>query len=276
MNLSRTLTVAVLAGLAACQAPQRFAEYGWPMQYQQPSSGQDWSYGTAAARAEQAAPSTADGRMPTAGRERPQPHQRGLDLPGEGQPPSQGLAQTAQAGEGVELSSRDPYAAPEMPLPGTPSYAEGQHPSDQHGWGNGVVPAHQPGIRQGTAARGMEPEIGGGRTHIIELYSEAIDERDALRDEVEGLNRALEASAQELELERQQAEALRQRLADVERENVTLFAENEELLARLVTAQIRRLESDKTYLESRLEWERAERDRKNPRSAARATPGKDN
>lgn len=103
----------------------------------------------------------------------------------------------------------------------------------------------------------MEP-TGEGRMYIVELYQQAIDERDALQIEVETLLATLEhvqARTDQVEgdLSRSRAEVDR-----LEGEKRALIDENIDLAGRLTTAQIRRLEAEELLLEAKLLWLRAD------------------
>lgn len=101
------------------------------------------------------------------------------------------------------------------------------------------------------APRELEPSETG-RTYILELYQKAIDERDSLRHEVDALNAQSSANAAQLAQNQVELQTLRLRVAALEAESQRRLDENIELAARLVTAQIRRLQAEKVLLESRL------------------------
>lgn len=139
------------------------------------------------------------------------------------------------------------------------------------GWNGDVVEAPPAGTSVGDAGGGrvLEP-APGGRTTIIELYQAAIDERDALAREAEELRRALELAQASLAASAGSATDLEQRVAALEAENARLAQEQEELGARLATAQIRRLEAEKLLLEAQIRWHRAQPD---PLSGSIGAPG---
>ena len=123
-----------------------------------------------------------------------------------------------------------------------------------YAWDGGVVDAPKPGsVEEGTPSHEVQP-TEGGRMYILELYQEAIDERDALQLEVTALNASLEQAQNSIDdyatrLARSDAIA-----SSMTAERDRLRQENADLAARVVTAQIRRLESEKLLLESKLEW----------------------
>jgi hypothetical protein len=126
-----------------------------------------------------------------------------------------------------------------------------------YGRDGGVVDSREPGSVTKDAPDHDVENSGTGRMYILELYQAAVDERDALQLEVAALNRALERTQAELD---STTSALAARGAELEQrtaERDTLKAETEDLAARLVTAQIRRLESEKLLIESKLEWIRS-------------------
>lgn len=97
---------------------------------------------------------------------------------------------------------------------------------------------------------------GSGRLYLLEMYQQALEDRDTLEMEVGTLTARLEhMQARNTELETQLAatDAARAKLAE---DGETLRAENQDLAARLVTAQIRRLEAEKMLIEARIEQER--------------------
>lgn len=115
------------------------------------------------------------------------------------------------------------------------------------------------------------PTVGAeSRTFLLELYQQSVDAKEALEREVRALHAdvadlrgALAERERELQTERVRAEGL-------EGERVRLTAENAELAARLVTAQVRRLEAERLLLESKIEALRAQ---EAAREAAAAAPG---
>lgn len=175
-------------------------------------------------------------------------------------PPQQAKAgQTAQPQallSSVENSEPAPTPAPEPPRPAAPV------------WDRGVVDAPAQGRVQAQEGppRGLDPL--SGRTHIIELYQQAVDERDALASKLEELRKALLEATTTLELRSRESADLAARVAALESAQAELAGENEALAARLVQAQIRRLEAEKLLLETRLEQERTR-----AAEAARAAAG---
>ncbi|MBK7642485.1 MAG: hypothetical protein IPJ19_05465 [Planctomycetes bacterium] len=112
----------------------------------------------------------------------------------------------------------------------------------------------------------------GSRTFMLELYQRAIDEKEALALEIKNLEATLEKSRGELAASIKEKEELQKKHDELETERVRLQDENFDLAGRLVTAQIRRLESEKILLESKIEWQRlAEKTR--PASAPREDAG---
>jgi len=108
-----------------------------------------------------------------------------------------------------------------------------------------------------SASRELGSEEGGSRLYLLELYQDAIEQKEELTLENRRHAAALSTAA---ERERE----LEERVQTLEDENSTLqdFAAqfertNVELAERLTTAQIRRLEAEKMLLEATLEWNRA-------------------
>jgi len=155
-------------------------------------------------------------------------------------------------------SPSSPYGIPSASQPkGLPS--SGSQPlmpteDSIYAWDGGVVDAPKPGsVEEGSPSHDVQP-TEGGRMYILELYQEAIDERDALQLEVTALNASLEHAQNSIDdyvkrLARSDAIA-----GSMTNERDRLRQENADLAARVVTAQIRRLEAEKLLLESKLEW----------------------
>lgn len=104
-------------------------------------------------------------------------------------------------------------------------------------------------------ARQLEPG-GTGRPLMLQEYQAVLEERDALRIEVDALTHQLELMQlriQELQGDLQggdmRAVGLEQELENVRRQMAEVQAQNEDLSARLVTAQIRRLEAEKDLIQ---------------------------
>ena len=92
--------------------------------------------------------------------------------------------------------------------------------------------------------------------YLLDLYQQAVDERDALVLAVTSANQALEkesAARGDVEKER---DALIAKVTDLEERAAARDAELAELVARLTTAQIRRLEAEKSLLEAKIEAEK--------------------
>ncbi len=127
---------------------------------------------------------------------------------------------------------------------------------DGHPVGQGPIGGPTPGTVQeteGTMPRGLE-ETGGSRLVVLELYAEAVRDRDALALEVDAQNTALEqAERRQRDLEARMEE-LQQAYDALGAQKEALEQEKLDLAARLTTAQIRRLQAEKAWLESAIEW----------------------
>src|SRR5204863_2848671 len=110
---------------------------------------------------------------------------------------------------------------------------------------NAQTPATEPATRE------LQPSETG-RMYILELYQKAIDERDGLRREMTTLAADLELARGQLTQGQKQQADLQARVAQLEADNKQRVDENVDLAARLVTAQIRRLQVEKILLEQRL------------------------
>jgi hypothetical protein len=121
-----------------------------------------------------------------------------------------------------------------------------------YGWDGGIVDGSPQGevLSQAGDPRGLETP--GGRMHIIELYQQVLDERDSLTEEVQLLRGALQETRTALDAETVRAGELETRVASLEAAHRELMEDNQSIAARLVTAQIRRLESEKLLLETRI------------------------
>jgi len=160
--------------------------------------------------------------------------------PGEGQPSAQG-----------EL-------APEAPL---------------YAWDGGVVDGAPQGrvTAQDGTPRGLETPPAG-RMHIIELYQQVLDERDSLATEVERLRKELDETKLALDAKTRASEELGARVAALEASYKELSEDNQSIAARLVQAQIRRLEAEKMLLETKLESERTKAEEAAAAAAAQQRP----
>ena len=100
---------------------------------------------------------------------------------------------------------------------------------------------------------------GGSRLVLLELYQQAVEERDELLLELEALDRALDLGEERTRGVENQLAAMLSANQALEERMLALEAENTEVAARLATAQIRRLEAEKAWLEAAVEWERRDR-----------------
>jgi len=114
----------------------------------------------------------------------------------------------------------------------------------------------RPTPRTGPTAERLPQE--GSRTFMLELYQKAIDEKEALALEIKNLEVTLQKSRSELSAALKQTQELQKKLDALEAERARLQEEGFDLASRLVVAQIRRLESEKILLESKIEWQRLE------------------
>lgn len=105
-------------------------------------------------------------------------------------------------------------------------------------------PAH--GVRRGEQSR----------MYLLELYQEAIDQKEAFELEARSMQVDLQLAREETLSLKSELGGARTRIAELESEGQRQREELRELAQRLVTAQIRRLESDKLLLEAKIEWAR--------------------
>lgn len=115
----------------------------------------------------------------------------------------------------------------------------------------GAVDGPEPGSTNDAAQADRVLQNPGPETKLslLELYQESIAERDALRAEVEILQATVRGLDAELTVKVQDLAGGDQRFSALDARIATLERENADLAARLVTAQIRRLEAEKTLLE---------------------------
>lgn len=147
-------------------------------------------------------------------------------------------------------------------------------PAPLYAWDGGVVdgaPQGRVAEQEGTP-RGLETPPAG-RMHIIELYQQVLDERDALASEVEILRKGLEETRVALEAKTKESIDLSAQVAGLEAARAGLMSDNRDIAARLVQAQIRRLEAEKLLLETRIEVERAKAEEAAQAVAAQSRPG---
>lgn len=125
---------------------------------------------------------------------------------------------------------------------------------------------------RGTARVDPEPkrDIGdheGSRMTLLELYQKAMEDKNAAAIQIENMQAAM---AEEQKVAAQAAEEralLRAEITKLTRERDAARAESVDLAARLTTAQIARLEAEKTLLEVQI----ANRQREDAASAAQAS-----
>lgn len=115
-------------------------------------------------------------------------------------------------------------------------------------WNAGTSNTNQ---RNGPAGEATNQD--GSRMYLLDLYQKAIDEREALSLEIKSMGATLERAQIELGAA-QQAQAMQtQQITNLQAELEQARSQNFELAARLVTAQIRRLEAEKLLLETKIE-----------------------
>ncbi len=134
-----------------------------------------------------------------------------------------------------------------------------------------VSPTVNPGAgtlyaRDGTVVSGssqparadQEPrrELGsqeGSRVYLLELYQKAMDEKNALALEVESLRATLEDERNVATTTGGEQDKLKSELAEVTKERDALRAQAFDLAARVTSAQIARLEAEKSLLQLQID-----------------------
>jgi hypothetical protein len=99
----------------------------------------------------------------------------------------------------------------------------------------------------------------GSRMYLLELYQEVVDKKEALELEARSLMVELQQAQEKATTLGQELETNQARVTELEATNEEYRAQLRELAARLVTAQIRRFESEKLLLESKIDWVRTRR-----------------
>lgn len=166
-----------------------------------------------------------------------------------------GSPAAADRGASIVSPGSTGIGAPFTPPVGatTPLYGDG-----------GLVQANAPGSLTTLDAPARELEPGGtGRPLMLQQYQAALEERDALRIEVQALTGQLELMQDrivELQHELQGGDFARAELeherASFQKQLDALSDENEDLSGRLVTAQIRRLEAEKDLIQLLIDSQR--------------------
>jgi hypothetical protein len=95
--------------------------------------------------------------------------------------------------------------------------------------------------------------------YILELYQQAIDDKEALEVEVEALTAALDKANDIIQQSHERLVEVQGLLEEERSRSERLEGEGRELASRLTTAQIRRLEAEKLLLEAKLEWNRLQK-----------------
>lgn len=171
------------------------------------------------------------------------------------------------AGCQVEQTSVGPFGrtmsgASEMPTPEqSPWDAPAGEPQDQsslYGWDGSVVDSSVPGSvqRNDTAGERHLEGTGGSRLVLLELYERAVDERDEYILETQHQNRELELAEERFAELQVRFEELSTSFDILSAEKATADERARDLAARLATAQIRRLEAEKAWLEAAIAAER--------------------
>ena len=177
------------------------------------------------------------------------------------------------------LTSADPFgpnaplSAVERPVafdPGVPGPLNQERPL--LGWDGSPVGSTPPGIVKRTPEplghRLEEPQVN--RLVLLDLYQKAVEERDHYLMQVQAGNSALEqAEVRYRDLEQRQLE-LQVAYDQLGVEKGDLETLNLELAGTLTTAQIRRLEAERVWLEAAIDWQHLENLRRRAADAAEA------
>jgi hypothetical protein len=93
----------------------------------------------------------------------------------------------------------------------------------------------------------------GSRVYLLELYQKAMDEKNALALEVESLRATLDDERNAATTSTSEVDKLKAELADVTKERDALRAQALDLAARVTSAQIARLEAEKSLLQIQID-----------------------
>ncbi len=140
------------------------------------------------------------------------------------------------------------WGMPEDGQAATPKPASGTNETVLYARDGSVVQQGNPSGATNLPRREVQNQEGS-RTKILELYERVVEERDQLRLAVSARDSELAQLHQQLEREVARANGLESRVASAELASVGLAGQNLELAARLTTAQIKRLEAEKKWLE---------------------------
>lgn len=132
-----------------------------------------------------------------------------------------------------------------------------------YGWdgapvGSPVLSAEPGGIQvtDGGLAHSLEGAdmSGGSRMVLLELYQQSVEEREGLALQVEAQDAALEQAERRYMDLAQRLSELEASYGQLSAEKTAIEQEAQALAARLTTAQIRRLEAERVWLQAAIEW----------------------
>lgn len=178
-----------------------------------------------------------------------------------------GLCAACNAGQYAVMN---PFAGEPKPAVATPQndpsvWGAGVPRTDEtlYGWDGAPVgspiQSAEPGTVQvtgGALPHALDgPDLNGGsRLVLLELYQQTVEDREEFALQVEAQYAALEQAEDRYgDLERRFAE-LEESYDLLSAEKAAIEQERRDLVARLTTAQIRRLQAEKAWLESAIEW----------------------
>jgi len=137
------------------------------------------------------------------------------------------------------------------------------------GWDGSPVGSKTPGIVERTdeplSHRLEEPAVN--RLVLLDLYQQAVEERDGYLIQVQAGNSALEQAESRFRTLEQRQRDLQGAYDLLGKEKGDLELLNLELAGTLTTAQIRRLEAERVWLEAAIEWQHLENVRKRAEKA---------
>lgn len=111
---------------------------------------------------------------------------------------------------------------------------------------------------------GVATEIPGSRSTLLDLYSEAVNDREVLTKRNEDLSIALEMSETRANDMQAQLKSLQFAYDELGQAKQAVDQASFDMAARLATAQIARLEAERALLEATIEWRRMSADNNRP------------
>lgn len=131
--------------------------------------------------------------------------------------------------------------------------------SPLRGWDGSPVVQAQPGVvteTSGPINPGLEsaPLGGGSRSTLLDRYQEAVERAERLQEMNDDLNVFLTKTEETLRVTDQELTDIKVLVDELSVVKTQVEQQNLDLAARLATAQIARLEAERSLLEATIEW----------------------